>query len=833
ALSSFTISAFAFDENGSDETTIQFTENDLHALVQYDEAVENGHISRMNDEEELNTLVFKNKDDTRTMYYYSENIKYVDGNGVIQDKTNFITRDGDKYINADNDINVSLPVDAEDIISDGISLAYGDIEISMQPNVSLIEISNENISGISITEEIENSKGISDSVTYDNVFGSGINLRYTPTYSGVKEEIILTGYTDTNTFDFVISTNGLYLIEQNGVFGLSYEDNGELIAELSDIYVYDSNGLCTFGNIQVTEIEEHDLYEVTVCVDESFLTNMATAYPVVVDPTISFYSYIGDKKYIQDATLCGQYPTTKYGSATTLSISSSSDSYVVLRFPSFTSTNYYSLMSLGGIISANLCFHCPYKGSSAYIFAYKYTPSSSWTETSITYSNGGVNCSTDIMNVTASPSTGDIKISVTDNVKSWISAPEGASSGILLKFTDSIYSSSGYSYTFYSTEYSGSKSKPYLAINYSTTDILVHIKNLSTSNYLTYLKPSENSSTEPYLAVSNSVSDTALTDVFRLVYDSDTNGYKIGSLKQTYGYDETLNSSLQFDSSGEYWDLVYYTSGYFRIKNQTTSKYLKLDGSTVTTSSTVSTAANWSFEAVDSYTITINVQNTSGQGISVNSDIVTLGNTDSRQVFKISGGSKTIRVLDTTCGIGVGSTVDKGTKSDYARQYSEIITSSCTLSFTMHYKTEYPSFSVFPVDQGDLSRITSQYGYRYYESGSTELSLHKGIDMYLSKSTADHNIYSVSNGEVVYVSDEKTDGYRVIISYNDGEYFFAYDHMYYVNVAKGDTVTANKVIGKIGEDGKSYSNHLHFEVYTGSGTAKTNYDPAVFLSYFR
>ncbi|MCD8002406.1 MAG: hypothetical protein LUG88_00545 [Clostridia bacterium] len=46
-LSSFTISAFAFDENGSNETTIQFTENDLHELVQYDEAVENGHISRM------------------------------------------------------------------------------------------------------------------------------------------------------------------------------------------------------------------------------------------------------------------------------------------------------------------------------------------------------------------------------------------------------------------------------------------------------------------------------------------------------------------------------------------------------------------------------------------------------------------------------------------------------------------------------------------------------------------------------------------------------------------------------------------------------------------
>ncbi|MCD8002405.1 MAG: peptidoglycan DD-metalloendopeptidase family protein [Clostridia bacterium] len=768
------------------------------------------------------------------MYYYSENIKYVDSNGVVQDKTNFITRDGDKYINADNDINVSLPVDAEDIISDGISLAYGDIEISMQPNVSLIEISNENISGISITEEIENSKGISDSVTYDNVFGSGINLRYTPTYSGVKEEIILTGYTDTNTFDFVISTNGLYLIEKNGVFGLSYEDNGELIAELSDVYVYDSNGLCTFGNIQVTEIEEHDLYEVTVCVDESFLSNMATAYPVVVDPTISFYSYIGDKKYIQDATLCGQYPTTKYGSATTLSISSSSNSYVVLNFPSFTSTNYYSLMSLGGIISANLCFYCPYKGSSAYIFAYKYTPSSSWDETSITYSNSGINYSSDIIDGTASPSTGIVKIAVTNNVKSWISTPAGASSGILLKFTDSIYSSSGYSYTFYSTECSTSSYRPYLAINYSTTDILVHIKNLSTSNYLTYSKPSANSSTESYLAVSSSVSDTALPDVFRLVYDSDTNGYKIGSLKQTYGYDETLNSSLQFDSSGEYWDLVYYTSGYFRIKNQTTSKYLILSGSTVTTSSTVSTAANWSFEAVDSYTITINVTDAgTGSALDIKGDIVTKDNVESRQYFTISGGTKTLRVIDTQCGIDIGAGVET---DGYARQFSDVISSTCTLSFKMYSEDNYPGFR-FPLSTSSFKCVSSIFGHRCYNGsdGSAVFDIHYGNDLYLNSPNSSSAVYSVSSGTVTKICSRTGVGTYIIISYSSGTYYFLYDHLYSYTVSEGDTVTAGQVIGYVGQyNSNNYSNHLHFSVYyTDSSNNKVYVDSKAFLNYFK
>ena len=44
------------------------------------------HISRLENEEKLNTYVFKNEDGSKTIYYMYENVKYKDKDGKIKDK---------------------------------------------------------------------------------------------------------------------------------------------------------------------------------------------------------------------------------------------------------------------------------------------------------------------------------------------------------------------------------------------------------------------------------------------------------------------------------------------------------------------------------------------------------------------------------------------------------------------------------------------------------------------------------------------------------------------------------------------------------------------------
>lgn len=61
---------------------------DVPLPLEYDTLAERGHIRRLRSEEhDLDTAVFLNEDNTRTLYMFSEPIKYADQSGNIRDKT--------------------------------------------------------------------------------------------------------------------------------------------------------------------------------------------------------------------------------------------------------------------------------------------------------------------------------------------------------------------------------------------------------------------------------------------------------------------------------------------------------------------------------------------------------------------------------------------------------------------------------------------------------------------------------------------------------------------------------------------------------------------------
>jgi len=116
--------------------------------------------------------------------------------------------------------------------------------------------------------------------------------------------------------------------------------------------------------------------------------------------------------------------------------------------------------------------------------------------------------------------------------------------------------------------------------------------------------------------------------------------------------------------------------------------------------------------------------------------------------------------------------------------------------------------NVFPVCYSPEVRITSGFGNRIYPF-TKEIFFHKGIDITASDrtkiiATADGIVTDVWIWHPVY-------GKMVKIKHNGG-YTTLYAHMSRTYVREGQKVKRGQVIGLMGNTGKSYGIHLHYEI---------------------
>ena len=112
---------------------------DVPELVDLAAVEENEHVNRLyQQEEDLNTVIFQNRDGTKTMYYFASPVKYVDENGEVRDKKNVlhaVTEPGFaadyQYVNSENDITTYFPkrLDGES----GIVMTNDDLRIDVSP----------------------------------------------------------------------------------------------------------------------------------------------------------------------------------------------------------------------------------------------------------------------------------------------------------------------------------------------------------------------------------------------------------------------------------------------------------------------------------------------------------------------------------------------------------------------------------------------------------------------------------------------------------------------------------------------------------------------------
>lgn len=146
-----------------------------------------GSSMRLPEEEtDLNSIVYQNLDGTRSLYYFQDAVKYVDPSGQVKDKSNKLyrvpagmTHDIYTYQNVYNDIITKFPETLSQ--GQGILLENNDVKIKMLP------WSNQNVRATTANAELFDETTIS----YAGVFGPTTSIKYSPTFNGVKEDIVI------------------------------------------------------------------------------------------------------------------------------------------------------------------------------------------------------------------------------------------------------------------------------------------------------------------------------------------------------------------------------------------------------------------------------------------------------------------------------------------------------------------------------------------------------------------------------------------------------------------------------------------------------------------
>lgn len=136
-----------------------------------------------------------------------------------------------------------------------------------------------------------------------------------------------------------------------------------------------------------------------------------------------------------------------------------------------------------------------------------------------------------------------------------------------------------------------------------------------------------------------------------------------------------------------------------------------------------------------------------------------------------------------------------------------------------------------PVTDGTFMRpaegvITSGYGSRWG-------TLHAGID--IAKKGSNTPIVAAADGVVFRSYYSSSYGNVVFLSHNiNGKmYTTVYAHMQSREVSEGETVKKGQLIGYMGNTGRSFGTHLHFEIHEGPwNMAKSNsVDPKKYIDF--
>ena len=437
----------------------------LPDIISEEEAEENGYISRSVEEEtDLNTFVFNNSQNIKTARMFDHPVKYEDSDGTIKDISLSLKKNNNgDYVPAQHEILTVFPAS----LSDGVRLNFKDIDIKMIPEA----------------KNVMSAKS-DDGKTVSYIADENTAYEYSLTYTGFKENIVVSEYNGQTEYTFLLYTNGLSLERVSGAFYLVDKD-GISRASVGDIIVFTSDEKNnTFGNMVFDEISKCALYRITIILDDDFLSSADTQYPIRIDPTIE-YVYPGT---IEDLTINSDdnVPNGTSGSLFAGKRQTYGKSRFLMRFPGF---NYSLIDDLDKLISAKVEIRdlmCETTSATVYC----YTCLSTWNESTTTWSSmpssylGGL-CDSKVVSYSQGllqPVNHRYSFDITSTFSLWISSPAFRSYGIVFKLADLIENGNTYLHKTFAS-YNRATYKPSLTVKYVDINLYYSTYEPSKFNY--------------------------------------------------------------------------------------------------------------------------------------------------------------------------------------------------------------------------------------------------------------------------------------------------------------------------------------------------------------
>lgn len=268
------------------------------APILEEEAVPDNRV-RSEEGDSLHTIVTDNGDGTHTMTLYDYPVKYVNESGRTEDISLEITAaPGGGYKTKSAESKTLFPAK----ISEGISLTGNGVNINLKPVMPVVP-SGASANGFALPIVTDSRAAKLDDETVSYAYDSKTAIEYSLTYTGFKEDIVVSEYTGQTEYGFLLATGGLALTEKDGSFCLT-DENGEIKAEVGDIIIFTADERNnTFGKLTYETVEENERYIMTIHVDADYLKDEKTVYPIRIDPTIEITYGSDGSAAIQDVTI--------------------------------------------------------------------------------------------------------------------------------------------------------------------------------------------------------------------------------------------------------------------------------------------------------------------------------------------------------------------------------------------------------------------------------------------------------------------------------------------------------------------------------------------------
>lgn len=503
------------------------------------------------DEKDLYSFIFKNKDGSKTLRSFEHPVKYLDNKGNIKDISLSIKNNKDGSFGSDQHfVGVSF---ASDLV-DGISLGYKKTQINMKPS------KRDKACKALISKD---KKRVYYNVDKDTEYS------YSLTYLGIKEDIIVKEYTGQTIYEFDIDTNGLHPVRINDSVFLK-DDKGVIKACIGDIIVFTADEKNnTVGRLEFKTIVKNNKYRFTIKLDPEFLKDENTAYPITIDPTIEINYNNNGAGAIEDVTINSLKGSV--GTSGSLYIGNREDygvSRVLMKFPGL---DMNSIGSADNIVNATVQIRdllCESESMPIYCYLFN---GNDWSESNATWSSvkpdsiGKLLASKTVSyeNGTSQTPQHLYSFDITKAVKEWKNKTSSPSKGIIFKTSDSIEKSTKkISKTFAS--YNRTTYKPSLKVTYKS-NINIGVSEISVKEGLTYSLASSVNSLNPNITWSSSNNSVATVSK-----NGEVTGVKAGSAVIT----ASIKNEDGLISKATCKVYVFIENGVYCIKNKNSSLLL-------------------------------------------------------------------------------------------------------------------------------------------------------------------------------------------------------------------------------------------------------------------